>query len=169
MFKRNRMIGTSVSSVLEISSSNPIPFSGPIFYISTELKQWKDTLGRGRGSVGRVVTSDTRRPWFESSHQKILYWTFYCQLNWKDENKEKRGREWPKQKGVDAQFKLEIWNQPEDLFAYLHRKKLNLFLKCKRFRSDKKLSLKILRNFDNYVHRFVREFLRAASKIGLSF
>ena len=25
-----------------------------------------------------------------------IYWTFvYCQLYWKDENKEKRGREWP--------------------------------------------------------------------------
>ena len=53
--------------------------------------------GSGCGSVGRAVASYTRGLRFKSSHrQKIIYWTFiYCQLYWKDENKEKRGREWP--------------------------------------------------------------------------
>ena len=38
--------------------------------------------GSGCGSVGRAVASDTRGPWFESSHrQKFIYRTFvYCQL-----------------------------------------------------------------------------------------
>ena len=37
-----------------------------------------------------------------------IYWTFiYCQLYWKDENKEKRGREWPiffKKTKLESQF-----------------------------------------------------------------
>ena len=37
--------------------------------------------GSGCGSDGRVVASDTRGPWFESSHQRTLYSTFLdCQL-----------------------------------------------------------------------------------------
>ena len=83
--------------------------------------------------------------------------------------KKKEVRNGQNKKGLmlNLNWKSEI-NQRTCLPTYIE-KKLNLFLKCKRFRSDKKLSLKILRNFDNYVHRFVREFLRAASKIGLSF
>ena len=30
-------------------------------------------LGSGCGSVGRAVASDTRGPWFESSHGQNLY------------------------------------------------------------------------------------------------
>ena len=55
--------------------------------------------GSGCGSVGRAVASDTRGPRFESSHrQKFNYLLNICLLStvyWKDENKEKRGREWP--------------------------------------------------------------------------
>ena len=54
---------------------------------------WKKTfsvIGSGCGSVGRAVASDTRGPWSESSHWQLLYRSFnYCQLYWKDENKEK--------------------------------------------------------------------------------
>ena len=50
---------------------------------------WVD--GSGFGSVGRVVASNSRGLWFEFSHQKKFYWAFYCQLYWKDENKEKEG------------------------------------------------------------------------------
>ena len=53
--------------------------------------------GSGCGSVGRVVTSDSTGPRFESSHrQKIIYILNYCLLStvyWKEKNKEKRGRE----------------------------------------------------------------------------
>ena len=56
-------------------------------------------MGSGYGSVGRAVASDTRGPQFESSHwQKFIYILNICLLStvyWKDENKEKRGREWP--------------------------------------------------------------------------
>ena len=56
-------------------------------------------LGSGCGSVGRVVASDTRGPWFESSQrQKFIFILNICLLAtvyWKDENKDKRGREWP--------------------------------------------------------------------------
>ena len=55
----------------------------------------KQYYGSGCGSVGRVVTSKTRSPQFKSSHQQNLYSTFvFCQLYWKDENKEESGREW---------------------------------------------------------------------------
>ena len=33
----------------------------------------KDLVGSGSGSVGRAVASDTRGPWFESSHRQYLY------------------------------------------------------------------------------------------------
>ena len=41
------------------------------------------------GSVGRAVVSKSRGPWFESSHQQKFMRNIYCQLCWKDENKEK--------------------------------------------------------------------------------
>ena len=48
------------------------------------------------GSVGRAVASDTRSPRFESSHrQNLLNICLLSTVFWKDENKEKRGREWP--------------------------------------------------------------------------
>ena len=47
-------------------------------------------LASGCASVGRAVTYNTRGPRSESSHRQKLYWTFvYCELYWKDENKEK--------------------------------------------------------------------------------
>ena len=53
-----------------------------------KLSRW---LGSSCGSVGRVVATDTRDPWFESSHRKnFLFRTFvYYRLYWKDKNKEK--------------------------------------------------------------------------------
>ena len=64
-------------------------------------------LGSGCDSVGRAVASDTRGPWFESSHrQKFIYTLNICLLStvhWKNENKEK----WP---GM-ALFKncIDVW------------------------------------------------------------
>ena len=56
-------------------------------------------LGSGCGSVGRVDATNTRGPRFESSHrQKFIYLLNICLLStvyWKEENKEKRGLEWP--------------------------------------------------------------------------
>ena len=56
-------------------------------------------LGSGCGSVGGEVASNTKGPRFESSHwQKFIYLLNICLLStvyWKDENKEKRGWEWP--------------------------------------------------------------------------
>ena len=57
-------------------------------------KQLLISRGSGCGSVARVVASDSRGPWFESSHRQKIILNIYCQLYWKDENKEKRGREW---------------------------------------------------------------------------
>ena len=45
--------------------------------------------------VGRAVASNSRGPRFKSSHWQNLYWTFYCQLYWKDENKEKEAGKGP--------------------------------------------------------------------------
>ena len=47
------------------------------------------------GSVGRVVDSNSRCPRFKSSHRQKFILNIYCQLYWKDKNKEKRGRSWP--------------------------------------------------------------------------
>ena len=41
------------------------------------------------GSVGRAVASDSRGQQFESSHRQKFKLYIYCQLYWKDENKEK--------------------------------------------------------------------------------
>ena len=48
-------------------------------------------MGSGGGSVGRAVASETRGPWFKSSHHQLLYRTFdYSQLYWTDENKDEK-------------------------------------------------------------------------------
>ena len=49
----------------------------------------QDILGSGCGSVGRAVASNSRGPQFESSHWQKFILNIYCQLYWKDENKEK--------------------------------------------------------------------------------
>ena len=60
------------------------------------LQYKKIGLGSGGGSVGKAVASDTRGPRFNSRHQQSFYLNnVYCQLYWKDENKENRGQEWP--------------------------------------------------------------------------
>ena len=45
--------------------------------------------GSGGGSVGRAVASNSRGPRFESSNRQKITLNIYCQLYWKDENKEK--------------------------------------------------------------------------------
>ena len=53
-------------------------------------------MGSGCGSVGRAVASHSRSPRFKSSHrQKIILKIVYCQLYWKDENKEKEAGNGP--------------------------------------------------------------------------
>ena len=46
-------------------------------------------LGSGCCSVGGAVASNSRGRQFESSHRQIYVLNIYCQLYWKDENKEK--------------------------------------------------------------------------------
>ena len=48
--------------------------------------------------MAQLVERSLPNPEVRGSNPVIgkIYWTFiYCQLYWKDENKEKRGREWP--------------------------------------------------------------------------
>ena len=52
-------------------------------------------LGSSCGSVGRVVTSNTRGPRFKSSHRQKIILNIYYQLYWKDENKEKEAGKGP--------------------------------------------------------------------------
>ena len=65
------------------------------------ILKWSDAAlkdlkaGSGGGSVGRAVASDSRGPWFESSHRQKFILNIYCQLYWKDENKEKEARNGP--------------------------------------------------------------------------
>ena len=51
--------------------------------------------GSGGSSVDIAVASNFRDLRFESSHRQKIIFNIYCQLYWKDENKEKSGREWP--------------------------------------------------------------------------
>ena len=58
------------------------------------------TLGSGCDSVGRVVASNSRGPRFESSHWQKFILNIYCQLYWKDENKEKEAGNGPFLKNI---------------------------------------------------------------------
>ena len=46
--------------------------------------------GSGCGSVGRVIASDPRGPWFKSSHWQKLYWTYTINCIEKTKIKKKR-------------------------------------------------------------------------------
>ena len=59
-------------------------------YKISELHDFNTFLGSGCDSVGRAVASDSRGPRFESSHGQHFLLNIYCQLYWKDKNKEKR-------------------------------------------------------------------------------
>ena len=53
-------------------------------------------LGSGCGGwVGREVASNSRGLQFESSHRQKYILSIYCQLYWKDENKEKEAENGP--------------------------------------------------------------------------
>ena len=52
-------------------------------------------MGSGCGSVGRAVVSNSRGPQLESNHQQKFIPNIYCQLYWKDENKEKDAENGP--------------------------------------------------------------------------
>ena len=52
-------------------------------------------LGSGCGAIGSVVDSDTRGPRFETSHRQNFSEHLSIVIIRKDENKRKRGREWP--------------------------------------------------------------------------
>ena len=53
------------------------------------LGQLLPLKGSGGGSVGRAVASDSRGLQFKSSHRQKCIYNIYCELYWKDENKEK--------------------------------------------------------------------------------
>ena len=53
------------------------------------------STGGGGGSVGRAVASNLRGLWFESSHWQKFILNIYCQLYWKDQNKEKEAGNGP--------------------------------------------------------------------------
>ena len=52
-------------------------------------------MGSGHVSVGKGVDSDSRGPQFESSRLTKNILSVCCQQYWRDENKDKRGREQP--------------------------------------------------------------------------
>ena len=71
-------------------------------------------MGSGCGSVGRTVAFDSRGPWFESSHWLKFIITIYCQLYWKEENKEKEAGEGPFFNKICSLFDVlqKCWNLP---------------------------------------------------------
>ena len=61
-------------------------------------REQQKILGFWAVVLAQLVEQSLPTPEVRSSNPVIgkIYWTFvYCQLYWKDENKEKRGREWP--------------------------------------------------------------------------
>ena len=75
-----------------------------VFFVKWKKINKRSSKGIGCGSVGRAVFFDSRCPWFKSHHRQKFKLNFYCQLYWKDENKEKeaakglflkRSRVWP--------------------------------------------------------------------------
>ena len=82
------------STYTRIMSSLKIP-GGPTSHLSLTINYFL-CLGSGCGAVGRAVASDTRGPGFESSHWQLLLNIYLLLTVWrKDENKRKRGQEWP--------------------------------------------------------------------------
>ena len=60
-------------------------------------------LGQWCGSIGRAVTSDTRGPWFESSHRLTLYNLFTVQCI--EKNKRPRSAQF-----LEFKHTVTIWN-----------------------------------------------------------
>ena len=69
-----------------------------------QRKRYKD--GSGCGFVGRAAASNARGPRFESSHQQKKLFNVYCQVYWKDENKEKEAGIGPFKKEGSEREKL---------------------------------------------------------------
>ena len=85
---RPRFIDGAAVVVLVIAFRDPA--QSPREAIWNQEPICKNVYYRGCGSVGRAVASNSRGPQFKSSHrQKIILNIAYCQLYWKDENKEK--------------------------------------------------------------------------------
>ena len=82
---------------LQMASSTKLEFNKYNLY-QIYQENYLD-MDSGCGSVGRAVASKTRGTRFKSSHrQKFIYILNICLLSTvcrKDENKGKRGREWP--------------------------------------------------------------------------
>ena len=64
-------------------------------------------LGSGGGSVTRAVASDSRGPRVKSIHWQKVILDIYCQLYWKDENKEKEAGNGPFKK----MFEINIYHK----------------------------------------------------------
>ena len=63
--------------------------------IQIGLSNFRAFLGSGCSTGGRALTSNTRDPLFESSHRQYYLLSSVLKIVLKDENKEKRSREWP--------------------------------------------------------------------------
>ena len=61
-------------------------------------------LGSDSGSVGRSVTSDSRGLRFKFSHWQKIILNIYCQLYWKEENKENEAGNGPFKKNFIYQL-----------------------------------------------------------------
>ena len=70
-------------------------------------------MGGGCGSVGRAVVSDTRGPWFESSHRIFIEHLFTVNCVETMKINLKRGREWAIEKTNDigSCFRKNAWTK----------------------------------------------------------
>ena len=68
-FESNEVVSSTIEEKGEKKMKQRM--AKPLKQFQTRVR--KIIIGSGCGSVGRVVTSNTRGPWFKSSYQQNLY------------------------------------------------------------------------------------------------
>ena len=91
------IVSSSWSCLIILLNNNQLPLYRPFSMIWSKCLKVKIylVLGSGFGSVGRAIASNSKGPRFESSHQQKFILNIFCQLYWKDENKEKEAGNGP--------------------------------------------------------------------------
>ena len=68
-FESNEVVSSTIEEKVEKKMKQRM--AKPLKQFQTRVR--KIIIGSGCGSVGRVVTSNTRGPWFKSSYRQNLY------------------------------------------------------------------------------------------------
>ena len=97
-----------VCVVLEITKLSSCLFKSELRH------KLNNQMGSGGGSVVRAVTSNSRGQRFEDGHRQKFILNIYCQLYWKDENKEKEAGNGPFKNTITKLISFSVircWNK----------------------------------------------------------